>query len=225
MSNHNFVDFTGKRFGRLLVLSRANDFVSEKSKATAWNCVCDCGKAVSVRASSMVVGDTKSCGCLRRDVFVEKSSKRTRTPEYKIYQGILARCLNQNVSRYANYGGRGIRVCKRWLDSFDNFMNDMGRRPSNSHSIERIDNNGDYCPESCKWATIEEQAKNRTSNYYIEFKGERMILNDWAKRIGINHSNLKKRIEKWGVEVALTKPVRIGDFRNKIYITTSEAQQ
>lgn len=225
MQSNNFIDMHGKRYGRLLVLDRAEDAISARSRHTRWNCICDCGKLVTVRSSGIMTGDTRSCGCLRRDLLNEKSSKKSKMPEYGIYRSIISRCLNPNVKRYNNYGGRGINICQRWLDGFENFIADMGERPSVYHSIERIDNNGGYSPENCKWATMDEQAKNRSNNYFIEFGGERMILQDWSKRIGINHSNLKKRIERWGVEEALTRPVKKADCRNKKYIQNLESQK
>lgn len=130
----------------------------------------------------------------------------SRTPEYKTRVRAISRCLDKNNPSYHLYGGRGITVCEAWLDSFEAFYRDMGPRPSSQHSIERIDNNGNYEPSNCKWATPLEQGRNRRNNRLITHDGETLCLTEWAIRVGITKSQLVKRIVRWGVTKALTTP-------------------
>jgi hypothetical protein len=118
-----------------------------------------------------------------------------------------SRCYNPRNNRYYRYGARGIQVCDRWLHSFENFLADMGPRPSPKHSIDRIDNDKDYCPENCKWSTAREQARNRSSCRYLEHNGRRMLISDWAAELGVNRALLTKRLKRgWSVEQTLTTP-------------------
>ena len=148
----------GMRFGRLLVISENG---RDNDKRVIWNCLCDCGKPVTVRSTHLKRGSIKSCGCLR----VETSTKRTtthgksKTPEYQVWCSMIKRCSNEKSTGYPDYGGRGITVCERW-DKFENFLEDMGLRPGPLHSIERKDVNGNYEPENCKWASPTEQSRN-----------------------------------------------------------------
>lgn len=129
--------------------------------------------------------------------------------EYSIWMNLRARCNNPNTTHYDRYGGRGIRVCQRWTDDFMNFLSDMGRRPSRSHSIDRIDNDGDYEPSNCRWATRSEQSRNRRSSRFIEFGGKTQTLADWADEKGMHQKTLHNRLRKgWTIERALTQPLR-----------------
>ena len=121
-----------------------------------------------------------------------KLSKKN-IPEYNIWTGMKCRCYNKNDRNYKNYGGRGIKVSDEWINSFDTFFKDMGERPSNDYSIDRIDCNGNYCKCNCRWADISTQANNRTSNVLIEYKGETMNLSQWANRFGIKYDTLRNR--------------------------------
>lgn len=143
-----------KRFGKLLVTS----FKESLNRACYWNCLCDCGKMTVVQSSHLNCGGTVSCGCHRK----EKSTTHgmRNTPEYKVWASMIARCYNPKEQSFEYYGERGIKVCDTWLNSFENFYNDMGGRPS-SMSLDRIDVNGDYEKENCKWATVSEQAYNK----------------------------------------------------------------
>lgn len=115
------------------------------------------------------------------------------TPTYKTWENMKSRCLCKTNPSYPNYGGRGIKICKSWIDAFVNFLNDMGKRPAGT-SIERIDNNGNYCKENCKWATIEEQARNKRNNIMLTRSGETMCVIDWERRLGLSARTINKRI-------------------------------
>lgn len=180
-------DFTGEVFGRLTVIVFSH---TNKRRYSVWNCLCTCGKTIAVISSDLTSGHTKSCGCLKIDSIKKVATTHglSRTPEYEIWGGIIKRCENKRNKHYADYGGRGIKVCERWRNSFENFLSDMGKRPSPNHSIDRKENNGDYDPGNCRWSTIDEQARNKRNNVRIERNGEVLVLEDWAKRLNITRS-------------------------------------
>ena len=156
---HNFIDLTGKRFGRLVV-ERYTGSVGKKSK---WQCVCDCGNRTIVNGQSLTRLATRSCGCLFREIVGArfKSHGKRYTPEYNTWCGMRQRCLNPNTTRWADYGGRGIKVCDRWMHDFPAFLADVGQRPSPRHSLNRVNNDGDYEPGNVRWALASEQMRNR----------------------------------------------------------------
>lgn len=148
------LDMRGTKFGRLTVIQRAPNIGHE----TYWLCKCDCSCLKVVRGTHLRKGLIRSCGCYRQDV--SRKHGRHDTPEYHVWQNMLARCRNQNHPSYKDYGGRGITVCERW-HTFENFFADMGERPSPDLMIERIDNNGNYEPSNCTWTTLYKQLMNR----------------------------------------------------------------
>ncbi len=157
-------DLTGQRFGRLVV-----KFKDAKDKRSMWFCECDCGGSLYVRAGDLRSGRTKGCGCLRRERALAgdcarkhgEGAKGKTSAEYEVWKGMNARCYYRKHTGFARYGGRGIQVCSRWRESFQAFLLDMGRRPSPKHSIDRINNDLHYAQHNCRWATREEQARDR----------------------------------------------------------------
>jgi hypothetical protein len=159
---------------------------------------------------SLLNSSSKSCGCLHREAAAaaNRTHGQSNSDEYGIWVHLLSRCFNRNDDRYDRYGGRGIAVCERWL-KFENFIADMGPRPSHAHSIDRIDNDGHYEPSNCRWATPERQQRNTARTMRVTFRGETLALSDWSERLGIASATLFCRIRRgWTAERALTLPVQ-----------------
>lgn len=202
------IDLVGQQFARLTVLSRAGS----QNKKSTWLCRCQCGKEVVVKSDNLKNGNTKSCGCQKRDstIATMQATKRThgmsQTSEYKIWVHMKQRCENPNYGMYPEYGGRGITVCKQWSESFEAFYRDMGARPGPEYSIDRKDVNGNYEPNNCRWATDEEQSSNRRNNHYIEYNGQRKTLTQWSREVGLHPTTIRLRLRAgWSVERAFTR--------------------
>jgi len=195
------IDLTGMRFGSLTVLN----FVESLAGSRRWLCKCDCGNEKVIRGNALRTGNTKSCGCLLIKVNKEihKTHGNRYSLEWNIWNGMRQRCYNKKNKSYKNYGGRGIAVCDSWnnRDGFKNFLKDMGFKPTKTHSLDRIDNNGNYCPENCRWATVEEQSCNKRNTIIITIDGVSRSLLEWAKIKGMSRKTISNRIRlNWEVE-------------------------
>ena len=198
------LDITGMKFGRLTALHENGHDISPSRKHILWACVCDCGNAIDVRLNALRSGGAKSCGCLRKEGNSNRKHGMTKTAEYRSWAHIKARCTNPNHADFADYGGRGIKVCQRWMESFEAFFEDMGKKPDWAKSIDRIDVDGDYCKENCRWADDRMQSRNKRNNRNLKLDGLEMCLTDWAKHLGVSVSTLIERLEKWPLEKALS---------------------
>jgi len=201
-------DLIGQQFGLWTVIELQPD-------STGWDrqviCSCQCGTTKPVRVSSIVGGKSKCCGCKSNGR--SKSKKPTnaiqhgmsRTPTYQSYYSMLARCLNPKAHAFDKYGGRGIQVCDKWVSSFQSFLSDMGARPSMKHSLGRINNDGHYCPENCRWEDDVQQQNNTSQNHFIEVDGDRLTIAQWSRKTGIKMSTIRYRIKKgWPAKEAVS---------------------
>lgn len=197
-------EMIGKKFGRLTVVSDAEPGRHKYSVT----CVCDCGVSRVVNVSSLRSGHTKSCGCLRLDR-VRKHMK-SHSPEWRLWSHMIERCESPNHHNYARYGGRGIAVCKRWRQSLDAFLHDVGPRPSPKHTLDRINVHGDYEPGNVRWATATEQANNRCNTIIVSFNGKTKPLKEWAIEYGLPYALVVDRYRRqgWSIEDALTRTTR-----------------
>lgn len=214
-------EFVPETFGRLTTIGpRFRLQCSVQGLKTSHQvCQCTCGNVCVVRISGLKNGSTASCGCRRREEVIKRNTKHGEcrrgklTKEYSGWVAMMQRCYNIKHESYPDYGGRGITVCDRWREpdgvGFTNFIDDMGRKPSSKHSIERKLVNGNYCPENCCWATDNEQARNRRNNVYLTHNGKTQCLSAWAKELGIPDGTLRDRLKSgMPIERALTKPVK-----------------
>lgn len=210
-------DLSGEIYGQLTVLRFAGQ---NKQHVSLWVCRCSCGKEKVISSMGLRSGKTTSCGCHKAAVLAAGRSAlhkaqtthgASKTREHHIWQNILYRCNKPTASGYERYGGRGIKVCRRWQgkNGFINFLADMGKAPTREHTVDRIDNNGDYSARNCRWATRREQARNRRGNIVLEFRGERKLLCEWCDIKGLPLYVLSRRLRNgWSVERALVTPIR-----------------
>lgn len=207
----NFKDISGMRFGRLLALQFAG---RNERGHILWKCACDCGNEVLKCGQALRNGSTRSCGCFQRQLAFDRHRihGEAGSPEHMVWVSMIQRCINPSHRYWHLYGGRGITVCKQWRGpmGFQTFLRDMGHRPSQSHSIDRFpDNNGPYSPENCRWATRIEQARNRSTNCLITFRGHTLTIQEWSERSGIHKSVIQWRFRHgWSPQRTLTTPVR-----------------
>ena len=196
----------GRRFGKLVAL-KMDGF--NKWKKAVWLCRCDCGNTISTLSNGLIAGRTKSCGCYQKEVVTKHGV--SRSPEYIAWKSMISRCRNSNDPSYKTYGGAGVDVCDRWIESVNNFIEDMGARPSLKYSVDRIDNSKGYSKENCRWATMKEQQRNRTNNRIIEFNGISMCIAEWCELLGLKFCTLDRRLKNknFTVEQALTMPLQV----------------
>lgn len=196
------IDLTGQKFGRLTVIELAP---REGSAFARWACICDCGAEKVVRGQHLRSGTISSCGCYQRECASKmgksgngrithgEGSFKRQSPEYTSWRSMIERCRSPNSTGWHRYGGRGISVCDRW-HSFENFLADMGRKPSPHHSIDRIDNDGNYEPENCRWATNAEQLYNRSCTRRIEYRGQSLTIMEASRISGLPSPTIKRRV-------------------------------
>lgn len=260
------IDLTGKKFGKLTVISRADNYISRHGAISCWLCRCDCGTELVVRGSNLKSGHTKSCGCLvseeditnktfnrltaikfhhkdRRgksywvfrcscgnEVVARKSSvtfgeikscgcsKKTshvthglsKSDLYSVFHAMKQRCFNKNCREYHNYGARGITICTAWLNDSESFFTwALNNGYKKGLTIDRIDNNGNYCPENCRWSTLDVQQRNKRSTRLLKYRGETRCEADWADLYKINRNTFRCRLKRgWGIGKALLTPTR-----------------
>ena len=186
-------DIAGQVYGRLLVIEQDGFVVrgSAKKRLAAWKCLCNCGNTIRVAGASLRSGNTESCGCIARELTIKRNTThgKSRTKEYSSYLQMIKRCTDKNSEDYKDYGGRGIRVCDRWLESFENFFQDMGERPD-KHSLDRIDVDGNYSPENCRWADSLTQARNKRNNRWVEYNGRIYTVAELSQLLQIPYTTL-----------------------------------
>lgn len=213
------IDLTGQKFGRLFVLERADDYIRPNGKRVIrWKCICDCGVTKIVRSSSLRDGTTVSCGCYCREIHTTHGGCAGRKNErlYAVWANIKGRCYTITDDAYELYGGRGIKMCDEWHYDYGSFrewaLNNGYDETACSHqcTLDRIDTNGNYCPENCRWADPEVQQNNKRTNFIIEYCGEKHTLAQWSRILDIDMIVLWSRLRKhkWTVEKAFTTPVR-----------------
>lgn len=239
--NYRNLDISGSRFGRLTAVKRAD---GHKSR---WVFECDCGNTVELNYSR-VLGGQLSCGCLRKEsqqIFGQSHTThgQSKTKLYRKYRGMLDRCYRKDSRNYARYGGRGIRVCDEWRESFELFAEwayATGYDPDADHrkeqSIDRIDNDGDYCPENCRWATASEQQRNRECTKLYPYNGEMYSASEFADKFGITSKNfvyrrlkdhgesLSQILERWNsVHNVPNNLIRLSEYADKCGVTNESA--
>lgn len=188
-------DETGKKYGKLTVLE-----FSHVNRQVHWLCLCECGNTVVVRGNHLRGGGVTTCGCIHF-----KSSGMSGSPIYQVWQAMKDRCYNTQNRHYRNYGARGITVSDRWLESFNNFFEDMGERPFDGATLERVDNSKGYSKDNCKWATRHAQMANTRVSRLLTYNGETKCLTEWARGIGVDPKTLYYRLKQgWTLEKALT---------------------
>lgn len=224
-------DDIGKRYNRLVVTGYIPGRTTPRS-TPRFVCLCDCGRVKQVNAQQVVLGKVKSCGCYRVELGHQtiarvwatpprrvpkpkppgpgkgwsKTHGLSKAPGYQNWLAMMARCYNNSHVGYPRYGGRGITVCERW-HSPKNFLADMGNPPSASHSLDRIDNDGNYEPGNCRWATASEQHRNRSDNHLLTWQGRTACIAEWVEITGLPFDRILRRLrDGWSVEKALSTP-------------------
>ncbi len=202
------IDIAGQAFGELTAIAPTGRRSAANNRI--WMFRCACGNSREADGVAVRSGRITTCHkCAKQRAILRQSTHGlTNTAEFRIWTDIHTRCYNQRRPEYPNYGGRGIRMCKRWRASFADFLSDMGSRPSPHHSIDRINNDGNYEPGNCRWATRREQALNRRTNVLVTINGQRRTLSEWAEQSGIAFKTVYRRWKAgWNIYRLLT-PIR-----------------
>lgn len=200
-------DLTGDRYGKLRVIKRDEN----RSGRAYWICECDCGNIVSVRGSRLVDGVTKGCGCMKNKGTHGDAPRGGIKRLYRIYNNMLSRCNNPNSSEYSNYGGRGICVCKEWSDDYMAFKEwAIENGYSDELSIDRLNVNGNYEPDNCRWATRKEQSNNKSNHILITLNDVTLNAKQWSKKLGINYQTVVARYRKGLAAKDILSTVRLG---------------
>jgi hypothetical protein len=197
-------DITGIRFGQVTIL----EFSHKDAKNYFWHGKCDCGNQKLFRASNLKDNGTYSCGCyVGNQGGSHPKHGGWGTSEYRSWQAMKARCLNPKISEYKYYGAKGVKVCDRWLNSFENFLADMGKKPIGKNTIDRIDPRGNYEPSNCRWLSLPDQLRNKRDTVWVEG----VCLSDFCRRKGLPYNTIRRRIrtEHWDIQRAISTPVRI----------------
>ena len=201
----------GKRFERLTVIERDNTRPSGHGHVRIWKCICDCGNIVYASTNSLKSGNTKSCGCYKRDFSRRNNTTHgmSKTELYNVWNSMKTRCYNKKSERYSSYGGRGISVCDEWRHDYKAFYDwCMENGYKSGLTIDRIDVDGNYCPENCRWVDYTTQANNMRTNHVIEFNGESHTIAEWSRITSITPAALYHRCSRgWSVEKMLTTPM------------------
>lgn len=221
VSDHKIVNIEGNRYGRLVVIS----YYGYDKGFDKWKCKCDCGNETIVSRHALESGNTTSCGCYNKQRIRETHYKHGGCKDrlYGVWKDIKKRCYNENERSYKNYGGRGIKMCDEWKNNYENFKSwaiSAGYDENAGYmecTIDRIDVNGNYCPENCRWVDVKVQANNMRSNCVIEYNAEKHTLSEWANILGIKAITLWARINtyNWSIEKAFTTPVRKMNYKEK----------
>lgn len=209
---HRRIDLAGRRFGRLV--AHAPEYPNGQ-RALHWRCVCDCGRQTVVNGASLRRGATSSCGCISSETTARRnrSHGKSKTQTYRVWASMLARCYNPNTRPWPWYGGRGICVCDLWRHSYEEFLRDMGERPSGME-IDRVDPDGNYSPLNCRWANADTQGANKVKRATLSLHGRTQTVVQWAKETGIPVTVLYQRIyARHPDDVVLSMPYRPGRQR------------
>jgi hypothetical protein len=202
---YNFIDLTGQRFGRLTVLS-----LYKSGRHTTWNCICNCGKSIIVRSDSLRNGHTQSCGCYNRDISKVTSCRhgvyQADMRVYYIWKGMKSRCNNTHHNRY---GGRGIQLCREWQNPANFYNWAINHGYAEGLQIDRIDNDGDYCPENCRWVTAKQNSCNRSNNKHIIFQNKSLTYSEWERQYNLPPGTISHRINhlQWDAIKAIITPI------------------
>lgn len=203
------IDLTGSRFGRLVVIGR----YGRRGRSVAWLCKCDCGAEIVTRGDSLRKGATQSCGCIHKEQLQHRNYTHglTHTRLHNIWGCMVQRCYNNKTPCYNLYGGRGITICDEWRNEFKSFYDwSISNGYADNLTIDRIDVNGNYSPDNCRWVTMKEQSNNRSTNRFLEYNGERHTISEWGELLGIDSETLSSRLRRgWSVEKTLTEEIKI----------------